>query len=614
MFLIRTIDFTAAGREIVRDRVAAQASLTVGRAAECDIHLPDLAVEQHHVRIDLAADGMLAVTALGTLGFALDGRVVTEGQIDPRTGGEIALGAARLAVAREADGSIAITIRQVTADANVSGAKNDALRGFALASVLPSKRAMSWVFATAILVLLLAIPVASHLLRTSVKNDPTGKTPGQVVLDAGWTSGEMSLKHRSLENNCESCHVAAFESVQDETCISCHKDTGDHAAKPRLAKGSPELSPGDAVQWRIGEALGKEGPLGCVSCHSEHEGPVRQQAGGEAFCSDCHKDLDTRLKDTPLTAAHDFGKAHPQFRPAYFASFGAAKPVRAAAGTKPVERSGLKFPHNVHMDARGGAARMAVSLGQYGKPLECKDCHSPTADKASFTEVKMEDACEGCHSLVSGRTAVGGFSKLRHGDVKDLAQDLARISTGPRARIGPVRQRPGQLGSAQNNLATPYRADFGRPVRAYIGLSNALSAGGVCTECHLPTTGPTGQADLMPVNLPDRFLTSGYFNHEAHKQEKCSDCHAAGTSKAASDLLIPDLKSCRTCHLGATAVKTKTIVPSDCAMCHAYHVPSGQWQGLGSPKGTAPHYKPPPPPPNTPVKTTVAAFLAQVTK
>ncbi len=594
-FLIRTIDFTAAGREIIRDRVVDQASLTIGRAAECDIHLPDLAIEQRHVRIDLAGDGTLSVAALGTLGFALDGRAVTQGSVDPRTGGEIALGAARLAIAREDDGKTSITIRQIVADEG----KGDALRGFALASVLPSKRAMSWVLAGAILLLLLLVPVASHLLRTPAKPDPTGKTAGTVLMDSAWTSGELSLKHHTLENNCESCHVNAFESVQDETCVSCHKDTGNHAPMGRLAKGSPALSPGDALQWKIAEGFGKEGPLGCVSCHSEHEGPVRQPAGGEAFCSDCHKTLDTRLTDTALANAHDFGKAHPQFRPIYFASFGAAKPVRAAPGGKPVERSGLKFPHDVHMNARGGAARMAISLPQYGNPLECKDCHSLTPDRIGFKEVKMEDACEGCHSLVSGRTAGGGFSKLRHGDVKDLAEDLARISTGPRSPVGPARQRPGQLGSA----ATPYRADFGRPVRAYIGLSNALSVGGVCTECHLPTTGPTGQADLMPVNLPDRFLSSGYFNHEAHKKEKCTDCHAADTSRVASDLLIPDLKSCRDCHLGAAAVKTKKIVPSDCAMCHAYHLPAGQW----SPKGAAPHYKPPPPP----AKTTVAAKLAQ---
>ena len=584
-FLIRTIDFTAAGRELIRDRVVEKDALTVGRAAECDIHLPDLAVEQRHVGITRQGDGSLAVTALGTLGFGLDGRVVTEASIDPRTGAEIALGAARLVVAREADGRIAITIRQVATDEG----KGDALRGFALASVLPSKRAMSWVFAAAILLLLLAVPVTSHLLRTPVKNDPKGETPGRVVFDRAWTSGEMSLKHHTLANNCESCHVNAFESVQDETCVSCHEETGDHAKMPRLAKGMPALSPGDALQWRIAEGFGKEGPLGCVSCHSEHEGPVRQKPASEAFCADCHDALDTRLTDTALGNAHDFGKEHPQFRPIYFASFGAAKPVRASLDTKPVERSGLVFPHDVHMDARGGAARMALSLAQYGKPLACKDCHSLTPDKIGFKKVKMEDSCEGCHSLVSGRSAIGGFTKLRHGDVKDLAEDLARISAGPRPAIAPRRNRPGQIGSGGGG---GYAANFGRPVRAYIGLSNALSTGGICTECHLPTRGPTGQADLMPVNLPDRFLTSGYFNHEAHKKEACTDCHAADTSKVATDLLIPDLTSCRDCHLGATAVKTKTIVPSECAMCHAYHLPAGQWL----PKGEAPHYKPIPPP------------------
>lgn len=597
-FLIRTIDFTAAGREIIRDRVVEQASLTIGRAAENDIHLPDLAVEQRHVRISVQADGTLAVQALGTLGFGLDGRTVTEAAIDPRTGGEIALGAARLAVAREGDGNISITIRQVAADEG----KGDALRGFALASVLPSKRAMSWAFAGAILLALLIVPVASYLLRTPVKNDPTGETPGQVVMDAAWSTGDLSLRHHSLENNCESCHVAAFESVQDETCLSCHKDTGDHARSNRLAAGMPPLSAGDALQWKIAESLGKEGPLGCVSCHTEHEGEVRQKPASEAFCSDCHSDLDARLTDTKLADAHDFGKDHPQFRPAYYASFGAARPVRAAPASKPVEKSGLKFPHDVHMNARGGAARMAVSLPQYGQPLECKDCHALTPDKVSFKPVEMEDACESCHSLVSGRTAAGGFSKLRHGDVKDLAEDLARIGSGPRATPASARSRPGQFARGSG----VYAADFGRPVRAYIGLSNALAPGGVCTECHLPTM-TDGQRDLMPVNLPDRFLTTGYFTHEAHKKEECTDCHAADTSKAASDLLIPDLKSCRDCHLGATAVKTKKIVPSSCAMCHSYHLPSGQWSPEA--EGSDPHYRPAP----GPDKTKVAAMFGKAT-
>jgi predicted Zn-ribbon and HTH transcriptional regulator len=591
-FLIRTIDVTAAGREIVRERVAAQDALTIGRAAENDIHLPDLAVEQHHARIVRSGAEALVVEAIGTLGFGLDGRIVTSAAIDPRSGGEIALGAARLAVAREPDGTTSMTVRQVAGEEG----KGDALRGFALSSALPSKRAMSWLFAGLIIILLLAVPVASHLLRTPVKNDPKGETPGQVVLDEVWSSGELSLKHHSLEDNCESCHVAAFVSVQDETCISCHEETGDHAAMPRLAKGMAPLSQGDAIQWRIAETLGKEGPLGCVSCHSEHEGKVRQQPSSEAFCADCHDALDTRLTDTKLGNAHDFGKEHPQFRPTFYASFGAAKPLRASLDTKPVERSGLIFPHDVHMDARGGAARMALSLAQYRAPLECKDCHTLNADKIGFKQVVMEDSCEACHSLVSGRTA-GGFSSLRHGDVDDLRADLARVSSGPRPALAPGRQRPGQFARGGT-----YAADFGRPVRAYIGLSNALSPGGICTECHLPTRSQSGQADLMPVNLPDRFLMHGFFNHEAHKKEKCTDCHAAETSKTATDLLIPDLKSCRECHLGATAVKTKVIVPSSCAMCHSYHVPAGQW----TPTGREPRPEP--------VKTTVAAILGRAKK
>jgi hypothetical protein len=73
----------------------------------------------------------------------------------------------------------------------------------------------------------------------------------------------------------------------------------------------------------------------------------------------------------------------------------------------------------------------------------------------------------------------------------------------------------------------------------------------------------------MPVTQPARFMLHGWFDHEAHKQQNCSDCHAANRSNASADLLLPDLKSCRDCHLGESARKAK--VPSGCAMCHSYH-------------------------------------------
>jgi predicted CXXCH cytochrome family protein len=565
-FLIRTIDYTSGGREIVRDRSVEQTELSIGRAAENDIHLPDLAVEQRHVRIIDAGDGMLSIESVGGLGFGIDGRIETSAKIDPNTGVELSLGSSLLAISRDSSGPVQIVIKQAIKDEGAS----DVLQGFALASALPSKRIMSWSLASIILVMLLSIPIITHLTRDPVENDPESDMPGQVLFDWTWSSGELSLAHHDLEDNCEACHTTPFVSVQDDTCLTCHEELGDHAATPRLAGGMPPLSTGDSIQWSIAETLGKEGPLGCVSCHSEHEGPVRLEAATEQFCSDCHDALDTRLTNTSLGNASDFGDLHPQFRPTFYTAHYAKDPERISLDDSPVEKSGLIFPHDVHMDDQSGVARMALSLDEYGAPLECSDCHNEEDDGVGFATVEMEESCESCHSLVFDR-AGPNFKSLRHGDVDDLMEDLASMDNKPRPAIVTGRSRPGKF--AQGGR---YYSNFGRPMRAYIAINQALEPTGVCGECHLPTR-TNGRADLIPVNLPDRYLMHGYFSHEAHEDEDCTDCHAADTSGKATDLLIPDLESCRDCHLGESAIKTKEIVPSGCAMCHGYHTPTMPW-------------------------------------
>jgi hypothetical protein len=77
---------------------------------------------------------------------------------------------------------------------------------------------------------------------------------------------------------------------------------------------------------------------------------------------------------------------------------------------------------------------------------------------------------------------------------------------------------------------------------------------------------------VVPVKLPDRYMSKGWFDHAAHDTEKCTRCHAAPTSNKASDVLLPNIASCRECHGGEAAHKE---VPSSCAMCHDYHVTSG---------------------------------------
>jgi hypothetical protein len=77
---------------------------------------------------------------------------------------------------------------------------------------------------------------------------------------------------------------------------------------------------------------------------------------------------------------------------------------------------------------------------------------------------------------------------------------------------------------------------------------------------------------VKPVAFPLRYMHKGWFDHKAHETETCESCHAAPASSAATDLLLPDLASCRTCHGGESSSKA---VPSSCAMCHDYHMDTG---------------------------------------
>ncbi len=568
-FLIRTIARAKSGREIVRDRTVDQAELVIGRDPKSDIHLPDLTVELRHLSLSDAGGGMLAARSLGELKFGIDGKAVSDGTIDPNSGAEITVGPAQMVISRDSDGPVQIVIKNAEKNAGAS----DPVQGFALASALPSKRLMAWGFSALILVLLLSVPVITHLTRAPVENDPENIPEGQVLFDSTWSTGELSMAHHELEENCEACHATPFVSVQDETCLTCHEELGDHAEAPRLAEGMAPLSTGDSIQWQIAETLGKEGPLGCVSCHSEHEGPVKLEAASEQFCSDCHNELDTRLSNASFGNASDFGKKHPQFRPQFYTEHFSEEPTRVSLDNDVTEKSGLIFPHDIHMAPDGGVARMALSLSGYGAPLECSNCHEEEDDGIGFAAVEMEPACESCHSLVFDRNGPN-FRSLRHGDVDDLMADLATMDRGPRRAVVTGRGRPGQFARGG-----AYYSNFGRPMSAYIAINRALEPTGVCGECHIPTS-TNGRRDLTPVNLPDRFLLGGHFDHAAHGEDvaECTDCHTADTSGEATDLLIPNLESCRDCHLGETAVKTEEITPSSCAMCHGYHTPTMPWR------------------------------------
>lgn len=571
-FQIKTISFTSKKTEIVRSKQVAGSTLAIGRDSKSDIALDDLAVELHHARIDQQDDGRLLVTAESSLGFGFEGRNTQSTTIDPNGGGELEIGTYLLGIAQEGDGAPTITVRKAE---EKEAARADKVAGFSLGGVLPGKRAMAWVALGAILLAFLAVPIFSHLTRDRVK--PDYDKDGAVLMDASWSTGSLSMAHQGLEDNCEACHVDAFVSVKDETCMACHGEISkridtvieDHAKPARMEPARGPLSWGDQFQWDVAHAFGKEGPGVCSDCHTEHEGKTEMLPTPQQFCADCHGSLDTRLTDTALGNAADFGEAHPQFKAVLFTEAGQEKPVRMSLADNPREYSGLRFPHDMHLDPLGGVARMGGNIGMkkgYGEALECKDCHTPTKDGYSFLPVEMEDNCEACHSLVYDKVG-NSFRTLDHGDVGKMRAQLASMNRAPRAPIVSGRRRPGQY--ATGGI---YYQNFGRPAQSLVAINRALSKDGVCGECHYPTT-INGRADVIPVQFSERYFVNGWFDHKEHEEEECSTCHKAETSDSATDLLMPGIKICRDCHLGEDAQQAE--VPSSCAMCHAYHPREG---------------------------------------
>ncbi len=560
-FRVRTIDQTAAGREIVREREIPGDTLTIGRAAENDIHLPDLAIEQQHVRVSATPNGQLRVEALGTLGFNLDGRAATNGTVSPREGAELEVGSYRLEFTAGEDGAVAVTVRRASEQ---EGHGKEALRGFALASVLPGKRVVAWAALAVILIAFLAVPIYSHMTRTVVQ--PSIDKPGTVVMDASWSPGPLSAAHHALENNCEACHVKAFVAVRDNACLACHKDIGDHAAHAKLIAARGPMSWGASFQRAVATVFNKPGPGACTDCHIEHQGSGPMPATRQQFCADCHGTLDQRLKDTRIGDASDFGKLHPEFAALIETEPGQSKPMPVSLASHPKQWDGLRFSHADHLDRSGGVARMARNIGAergYGSALDCKDCHHLSADGVRYLPVNMERDCEACHSLVYDKVG-STFRTLHHGDIAQMQADLAASDRSGHPPIVTGLRRPGEY--------APGGLYYGNFTGGSGLVARAMAPDGVCGECHIPNR-VNGRLGVMPVSQPTRFFAHGWFSHADHTQQKCTACHAARTSKSSADLLLPGIGKCRECHLGEDSTKAK--VPSSCVMCHSYHPREG---------------------------------------
>lgn len=568
-FVLRTVTTSAGGRDIVRSRRIEGARLTVGRDPASDVHLTDLAVALRHAVVEREGD-RLAVRVEGGLTVALDGRQVSSGSLAVATGGDLRIGAhlLRFLPTPPEGEDIAVGIERVTEGEARLDRRADRL--FSLASVLPGKRAMAWTLALLVLGLCIAWPVTTFYERQQ-----RAERFARFQADEIWSVGHLSAAHAALRHNCNACHARPFESVRDTACASCHRDIHGHADPFRLARAQPDLTAWGRFQLRVKQAFNLP-PGRCIDCHGEHDGAQRMAPTPQRFCADCHGGLHARLPDAGTGDANDFGRLHPELRPAAIVGWNGERAIigRVAAGAGAREDNGLKFPHALHVSATGGAAQMARRLGM-GRALDCSNCHRPEPDGVRYQPVAMERDCASCHSLAFARSG-GTVRTLRHGDPAQVIADLRdyygfRTAPPPPSLAPAARRLPGEAPAVATRIRFEAGAHAPGPEAA---IRAVFSRGGACYDCHQVEAPPAGSLAyrIHPVAFPERYVRHGWFDHRAHAAQSCGSCHQAARSNAASDLLIPGLATCRNCHGGE---RTSKAVASPCAMCHSYHARPG---------------------------------------
>jgi hypothetical protein len=521
--------------------------LTIGRAADQAIFLPDLRAALNHARVTSLGGGQYRVESLIIAGIRVNGEITYA--ITVGSGAIIEVGSTRLTLLdarQDYDASVEVAAIDKGEQAAILARRS---KPTTLAQTWIGKRWPSWIGFLGVLGLFLLLPMAAHFappLGTILAHSPL---PGT----GAWNPGELDAAHRHFSDDCRTCHQNPFLMVRDTACTSCHVKTPAHA---------------DPATFNIAEL----GDARCGTCHKDHNGTRGMVSTDQGLCADCHVDLAARSKGaSTLVDIGDFGTAHPEFHvnlPGWSAS-GEFTPKSMPWTASLKENSGLKFDHAVHLKADG------LNTPEGRKVLACASCHQTEPGGAAMKPIAFESMCHSCHQL--GFDTLAPEREVPHADVAAVVYTLdefyARrgLEGGYADARAPIivqeRRRPGSppLSRQETVEALAWARDRAREA------ARTLFTGKACVTCHAVTPPGASSPDwrIAPVRVSGVWYVDAKFSHRRHETMACADCHAgADTSKGSNDLLIPGIDNCRQCHAGAGA---DGKVASTCIACHDYH-------------------------------------------
>ena len=520
--------------------------LTIGRGADQAIFLTDLRAALEHARVTALGNGRYRVESLIDAGIRINGGIVQSGAL--AAGGIIEIGATRIELLKAPpDFDAAVEVSAIE-KSEIEAVKERLAKPTSLSQTWLAKRMTSWLLFAAILVLFLVLPMLAHY--SPGFSDTLSAAP--VPSRAAWQAGELADAHHFFGSDCNACHTRGFKWVRDEACLKCHAGTPAHA---------------DPVAFNL-PALGD---ARCAHCHRDHNGPAGLIRTDQQLCADCHGHLAEKTAGaSTIGAITDFGNAHPEFRialPAWDAN-GTFAPQRVLLAKGLQEKSGLKFPHDVHLDAAG------LNTPDGRRVLDCGSCHRPDASGTKMQPVDFETMCQSCHKLSFDVTEPE--REVPHGKIQEIIYTLDEFYAR-RALEGIVkdptappnlrtRRRPGQPVTPEiRQEALSYAREKARIV------GESLFTGRACSVCHAVTPGRMAEEPWMvaPVRVAGVWFPKSRFDHGSHTTMDCASCHAASTSKASSDVLLPGIDDCRMCHAGEAGAHDR--LQSGCIACHGYH-------------------------------------------
>lgn len=536
-----------------KEDVKACETLRIGRGAENEVFLLDTRVPLHLATLHDGADGLF-IEATGTNDLRLNDSIVRKAHLN--VSDVVGIGPYDLTIAEPASGiNIAVTLELVQP-------VGDDVESLLSRSNLTTnktgltKRSSSWIFASIVLVMFLALPLLSaNPLLTEYFNGASSEQKSQSManrnesnFDVSWESGEVMNSHKFFANDCAACHTKPFVMVEDAACTACHKEQHGHI---------------DKVKFPAEELTSTR----CATCHTDHQGPHPVRAAKQELCSDCHNDLDQKVDKMHLANVSDFGSNHPQFKPTIWQDPGKGIKKRISLDDSPIEVSNLKFPHKTHMNKK----RMRNPTTGKNTQLECASCHVPDISGAYIQPVKMEEHCGDCHvltfdSIAPKRTVSHGKPETVYRELNEFYSSLA-LKGGVTDKTAPkvVRRRPGTpLVKEEKKAALQWAKSKAEKSSRYLF---SASQCGSCHEVIRDKNNASGYS-IEPVKVAQIWQPKSVFNHGKHKDVSCAECHAADTSMKSSDVLLPKIEGCQTCHGGEEAIDK---IPSTCISCHGFH-------------------------------------------